>query len=149
MPARAKVVYLIGSLRNERIPGFASELEMATGYEVFADWHAPGPQADDFLQSYVAKRRPDAGIRAALDTYAAKHIFAFDKSHIDRADAAVMLMPAGKSGHIELGYVLGQGKPGFILFDEEPERLDIMLQFATGLAFTMGELVTMLKRAVG
>lgn len=144
-----KVVYLIGSLRNERIPDFATELEALTGYEVFADWFTPGPQADDYLQAYIAKRRTTAGIRAALDSYAARHVFEFDKEHLDRADAAVLLMPAGKSGHLELGYTIGRGKPGFILFDEEPERVDIMLQFATGITFSREELVRLLKRAVG
>ena len=39
-------------------------------------------------------------------------------------------MPAGKSGHIEFGYLVGQGKPGFVLFDAVPERYDVMYQFA-------------------
>ena len=46
-----------------------------------------------------------------------------------------MIMPAGKSGHLELGYTIGKGKPGFILFDEEPERFDVMTQFATKIFF--------------
>jgi nucleoside 2-deoxyribosyltransferase len=144
-----KCIYLIGSLRNPRIPEIANALEKATGYEVFADWFTPGPEADDFLRDYVKARNPEGGVRAALQTYAAKHVFEFDKSHIDRSDAAVLVMPAGKSGHLELGYVIGQGKPGFVLFDAEPERLDIMYQFATGLAMSIEELVPMLTRAVG
>lgn len=144
-----KAVYLIGSLRNALVPRFAQDLEDATGYEVFADWFTPGPEADDHWREYIAERWPDGGLRKALDSYGAKHIFSFDKEHIDRADAAVLLMPAGKSGHLELGYTIGTGKPGFIVFDGEPERYDVMLQFATGIAFDMGELVPMLKRAVG
>ncbi len=143
-----KCIYLIGSLRNPRIPEIANALEKATGYEVFADWFTPGPEADDFLRDYVKARNPEGGVRAALQTYAAKHVFEFDKSHIDRSDAAVLIMPAGKSGHLELGYVIGRGKPGFVLFDAEPERLDIMYQFATGLAMSIEELVPMLKAEV-
>jgi nucleoside 2-deoxyribosyltransferase len=44
-------------------------------------------------------------------------------------------MPAGKSGHLELGYVSGKGKPTYVLFDHEPERWDVMYQFATGGVF--------------
>jgi hypothetical protein len=41
--------------------------------------------------------------------------------------------PAGKSGHLELGYAIGAGKPGFILLEGEPDRFDVMLNFATGV----------------
>lgn len=146
---RTPVLYLIGSLRNQLVPAMAKLLEERTGYEVFADWFTPGPAADDYWRDYVKERWPEGGIRKALSGHAARHIFEFDRSHIDRADAAVMLMPAGKSGHLELGYCIGQGKPGFILFDAEPERFDVMLNFATGLAFTVDELVPMLKRSLG
>jgi hypothetical protein len=57
-------------------------------------------------------------------------------------------MPAGKSGHLELGYMLGQGKRGYVLFDKEPERWDIMYQFATDDFFCKEELVAELKNAV-
>ena len=64
-----------------------------------------------------------------MNGYAGQHIYEFDKFHIDRADIGVMIMPAGKSGHLELGYVIGQGKPCFMLFEKEPERWDVMAIF--------------------
>ena len=54
-------------------------------------------------------------------------------------------MPAGRSGHLELGYIIGLGKRGYILFDVEPERYDVMYQFAQGVAFSLDELCKMLK----
>ncbi len=143
-----KCIYLIGSLRNPRIPEIANALEKATGYEVFADWYSAGPDADDFLRDYAKSRNPEAGVKAALQTYSARQVFEFDKRHIDRSDAAVLVMPCGRSGHLELGYVC-RDKPGFVLFDGEPERIDVMYQFATGLAMSIEELVPMLTRAVG
>jgi nucleoside 2-deoxyribosyltransferase len=57
-------------------------------------------------------------------------------------------MPAGKSAHLELGYIIGQGKPGYILFDKMPERLDVMHVFANGVFFDVEELgQTLLKDA--
>lgn len=79
-----------------------------------------------------------------MNGYAAKHIFEFDKSHLDRCDIAVMFMPAGKSGHLELGYAIGQGKPGFILFDKEPKRWDIMLRFASEIFLSESDLFKVL-----
>lgn len=122
-----KSFYVIGSLRNPDIPQFANDLQNL-GYEAFADWYSPGPEADDFWQKYARARGLSYG--QALKEPAATHVFEFDHFHLNRCDAAVMLMPAGKSCHLELGYSIGQGKPGFIIFDKEPERWDVMVQFA-------------------
>ncbi len=137
-----KSIYLIGSLRNEKIPLIANEIESRTGYNVFDDWFSPGPEADDWWRKWAKAR--NMSYEDALNSYAARHVFEFDKYHIDQCDIAVLAMPAGRSGHLELGYILGTGKPGFILFDGEPERWDIMTQFATGVAFDMDQLVKQL-----
>jgi hypothetical protein len=142
---KAKSIYIIGSLRNPAIVSFANELQ-EQGFEAFSDWFSCGPDADDFLRDYSKAR--GRNYKQTLQSYAARHIFAFDKSHIDRCDAAVMVMPAGKSGHLELGYVIGKGKPGFILFDEEPERVEVMHQFATDIFFNKEELFKTLKSLV-
>ena len=125
-----KVVYLIGSLRNPEINRLAAKIR-ELGFEVFDDWTAAGPTADDTWRDYEKQRGHT--YTQALQGYAAKHVFAFDKFHLDRADLAVLAMPAGKSGHLELGYILGKGKPGYVLLDQEPERFDVMYQFATGV----------------
>ena len=138
------MIYVIGSLRSPQIPHIGNKLRDA-GYEVFDDWFSAGEEADDKLWAYEQLRGHN--YREALQGYAAKHIFEFDKTHIDRCEAAVLVMKAGRSAHLELGYVLGQGKPGFILFDEEPPRIDLMYQFATGIAYNVEELVMMLDRA--
>lgn len=137
-------IYLIGSLRNQNVPVFAKELREILGVEVFDDWFSPGPQADDFWRDYEKLR--GSSYKQALSNWAGKHIFEFDKFHIDRLSTGVMYMPAGKSGHLELGYMLGQGKKAYILFDQEPERWDVMYQFATGIYFDKVELIAELKR---
>lgn len=121
-------LYLIGSLRNERIPEVANRLR-ESGLDVFDDWMAAGPEADDFWKKYEVGRGHD--YQRALQGYAAKHVFEFDKYHLDRCDSACLVLPAGKSGHLELGYVAGSGKPTFILLDEQDVRFDVMYQFAT------------------
>ncbi len=135
-------IYLIGSLRNEKIPSIANAIEDATGFEVFDDWFSPGPEADDYWRKWAQVR--NMAYEEALNSYAAKHVFEFDKGHLDRCDVAVLAMPAGRSGHLELGYVIGKGKPGFILFDGEPDRWDVMTQFATGVAFDIDQLTAQL-----
>lgn len=138
-----KSVYIIGALKNWNVVKLANELT-AQGFEAFADWITPGPDADSFLLKYAKMR--GWNYKQALESRAARHVFQFDVQNINRCDAAVMLAPAGKSGHIELGYVIGQGKPGFILFEKEPQRFDIMLQFASGIFFSKNELFKALKK---
>jgi hypothetical protein len=120
-----KSIYLIGSLRNPEIPKIGGRLR-EFGFDVFDDWFAAGEIADDRWKDYeVARGR---SYKEALDGYAARHVFEFDLFHLNRCDAALLVLPAGKSGHLELGYVIGSGKPGFILPDN-PDRWDCMYQF--------------------
>src|SRR6266498_290486 len=114
------MIYLIGSLRNRSVAEIANKIQLATGEEIFADWMTPGPRADDYLRDYIRQR--GGGYREALNSYAAKHIFEFDKTHLDRCTKAILAMPAGRSAFSELGYVVGSGKPGFVLMDKEPKR---------------------------
>jgi len=50
------------------------------------------------------------------------------------------VLPAGKSGHLELGFLRGKGKPCYILFPEDPERWDVMYNFAREVFFTKEKL---------
>jgi len=136
------IIYLIGSLRNPEVPLYAKALREA-GHEVFDDWFAAGPEADDYWRDYEIQR--GHSFIQALDGYAANHVFEFDKHHINRADAAVLVLPAGKSGHLELGYAIGLGKLGYILLDNNPERYDVMYRFATKVVPSIEELIQCLQ----
>ena len=136
-------VYLGGSLKNQTgVPAVARQLREA-GHEVFDEWITPGPDADDHLWAYGKARGLNA--KQTLETYAARHIFEFDKHHLDRSDAIVLVMPAGKSAFLELGYMLGKGKPGIILMEQDPERIDVMFQFAD-IATSVAEVIDILRR---
>lgn len=145
MQDKQKSVYLIGSLANSNIPHLGNEIRKL-GFEVFDQWWSPGPLADSYLSHYAKIR--GMTFKETLNDYAAKHIFEFDKFHLDRCDIAVLAMPAGKSGHLELGFFIGRGKPGYILFDKEPNKIDIMLQFATEIFFKHEDLFAELKQLI-
>lgn len=123
----------------------AKDIRTNTPWEVFDDWHAAGPQADDYWRDYEKAR--GHGQAEALKGWAAQHVFEFDKYHLDRSAGAVLLWPAGKSCHLEFGYIIGQGKPGWILLDGEPERYDVMLNFASGVFNSRHDLYQALKEA--
>jgi len=145
-PKKIKSLYVIGSLRNAAIPEFANQIQ-ELGIEGFADWFAPGRHADDEWKKYSKQRGLTYG--QALKSYAAKHIFEFDKFHLERCDGAVLLMPGGKSACLELGWSLRSGKPGWIVYEEEPDvRWDVMFQFATEIFFSRKEFLEHLKQFI-
>ena len=49
------MIYLIGSLRHPRVRQVAEALR-AHRLDVFDDWHAAGPEADDIWQQYEMAR---------------------------------------------------------------------------------------------
>jgi hypothetical protein len=132
-------IYLIGSLRNPIVPALGKKIREA-GHDVFDDWYGAGPEADDKWKEYETAR--GRTYKQALGGYAAKHIFAFDKHHLDRVDTGVLVLPAGRSGHLELGYLCGQvGKRTYVLFDADYDRWDVMYQFATDVFWNEDELL--------
>jgi len=132
-----KTIYLIGSLRNPKIIEIANKLRKL-GFDVFDDWMAAGPEADDYWRDYEKARGHNYA--EALKGHAARHVYNFDREHLEKADGGILALPAGKSGHLELGWLLGQGKPGYILLEGEPERFDVMYLFASGVFNTFEEL---------
>jgi hypothetical protein len=136
--------YLIGSLRNAALPLVAAELRKVV--EVFDDWYAAGPTADDAWREYEQRR--GHSYPEALQGLAAHHVFRFDHHHLQRCESAVLVLPAGKSAHLELGWMLGQGKPGWILVDT-PDRWDVMYKFATGVVGSIDDLVKVVGEWAG
>ena len=125
----SKMLYLIGSLRNERILELGNQIRKDNpDIEVFNDWYAAGPEADDYWKEYEQNR--GRSYQEALAGYAAKNVFAFDKRHLDRCTHAMLVLPAGKSGHMEIMYAAyGVGAKTAILLDPEDVRWDVMYQF--------------------
>ncbi len=128
-------LYLIGSLRHAGVRELAAELRRLE-FDVFDDWHAAGPEADDIWRDYEKQR--GRSYLEALDGYHAKHVFALDYKHLSESEVAVLALPCGKSGHLEFGWHLGHNKRGYILLEDEKTsgkeyRYDVMYQFATGI----------------
>jgi len=129
-PASVKQIYVIGSLRNPMVPEISNEIR-GFGYTVFDDWYAAGPEADDKWKEYEKAR--NRNYQEALKGHAAKNVFEFDKRNLLASDAALLVLPAGKSGHLELGWMAGKEKPTFVLLEDDSDRWDVMYQFATAV----------------
>jgi hypothetical protein len=134
-------IYLIGSLRNPEVTKIGNSIRQR-GHEVFDDWMGAGPEADDKWKEYETGR--NRTYKEALGGYAAQHVFEFDKYHLDRCDTAILVLPAGRSGHLELGYMCGQGKRTYVLFDADYDRWDVMYQFADDVFWNVEDLLEVL-----
>jgi hypothetical protein len=138
-------IYLIGSLRRPEVPLLAATLRSVfPDWTIFDDWYAAGPNADDSWRDY--ERNRGHLLPEALQGEAAQHVFHFDRKHLSESTVVVLVLPAGKSGHLELGWALGQGKYGYILLDNDPERYDVMYAFADGVYSTTTQLVDQLRK---
>lgn len=59
--------------------------------------------------------------------------FKEDKTFIDWADVLIMIMPCGRSSHLEAGYAVGKGKKMYIIGGFEKGEFDVMYGFANGM----------------
>lgn len=127
----APKLYIIGALKNLSIMELGKEIR-GLGYDVFDDWISPGPEADEHWQSYEDTR--GRSYLEAIYGHHADTVFQYDFKHLNEADTVVLVLPSGKSAHLEFGWAIGQGKKGYVLFDDgEPTRYDIMYRFADGI----------------
>ena len=137
------MIYLFGSLSNPNIITLTKRLR-DEGLTVFSEWHSSGPEADMHWKNYF--KELGYSYKEALNSDFVNTAFNFDLDHMKQADIGVLVMPAGRSGHLEIGWMLGQGKKGYILFpDGEPERPDLMAKLATDVFFSTEELINVLN----
>ena len=132
-----KSIYLIGSMRNPLVVEVAAALR-DIGFDVFDDWHAAGPTAEDEWRKYENQR--GRSYVEALDGYAACHTYEYNMRHLKRCDMGVLVMPSGRLAHLEFGYMIGLGKKCYVLFDQPPEGYGLMYKMASGGFFSFTDL---------
>lgn len=71
--------------------------------------------------------------------------FRHDWSALFNAQQCMLVMPCGRSAHLEMGYAIGKGKPSVILLDAESEA-ELMWKMADLVTVSLDEAVEFLKR---
>lgn len=152
-------LYVASSWRNDHQQDVVALLR-AVGHEVYDFMHPPGGDHLGFSWSEI-----DTGWRYwTVDQYLAgiahpTAVAGFDSDFgaMHWADAGVLVLPCGRSAHLEAGYFVGAGKPLVILLDPgefsrgratgnvNPE---LMYRMATVICRTPAELVGSLPAAV-
>lgn len=99
----------------------------AAGHEVY-DFRNPGPGKHGFSWSEIDEDWPEWSPEQyvnGLSHERAEEGFDLDMDGLNWSDATVLVLPCGRSAHLEAGYAAGQGKPVIILLDPtfEPELM--------------------------
>lgn len=86
--------------------------------------------AEEYLQM-IAHPRAEEGFRS-------------DRRGMELADTMVMVLPCGKSAHLEIGWAMGRGLDTAILL-EDPVEPELMYKFAKFITPSMHELLIWLN----
>lgn len=144
-------IYLASSWRNAHQPEVLSRLR-AAGHEVY-DFRNPwaglpkfggrgigtGFQWSDVDSGWQEWSRDE--YRTALTHPIALDGYQSDFDAMQWADTGVLLLPSGRSAHLEAGYFVGADKPLHILMLERQEP-ELMYRMANSIALSIDELLT-------
>ena len=122
---KKRKVYVASSWRNNIQPDVVKRLR-ELGHEVY-DFKNPRPGDDGFHWSEVDpnwENWTNEEYVNALKHPIAEAGFKSDFDAMKWADTFVLVLPCGRSAHLELGWAAGQGKETFVLLQEmEPELM--------------------------
>lgn len=137
-------LYVASSWRNPHQPGVVEALR-ESGHDVY-DFRNPAPGNNGFAWSDI---EPDwqewdaVRFRDALEHRIAERGFELDWNAMNWADGCVLVLPSGRSAHIEAGWFVGAGRPLFILLlgENEPE---LMYKMSTEICLGVDQLLVAL-----
>lgn len=140
-----KRIYLASSWRNPYQPEAVVALQQA-GHQVY-DFRHPQDKEHGFRWSDLDERweswSADA-YRTALAGPVAQQGFASDFDAMKWADVGILLLPCGRSAHLELGWMAGAGKQT-IIWTRDGEEPELMALLATTICVNFSEVLEALN----
>lgn len=137
-------IYVASSWRHSLQPQVVAELR-ETGAEVY-DFRNPGPGKKGFAWSEIDpdwKKWNAETFRERLGSPIAQQGFANDMDALSACDVCVLVMPCGRSAHLELGWAAGAGKTSIVLLNEaEPELMYLMADY---LCVNLGQVISVVS----
>jgi hypothetical protein len=128
-------IYVASSWRNPIQPEIVQVLRDA-GHDVY-DFRNPVPGDKGFAWSEVNPNwktwTPD---EFAAELYsghpAIERAYGLDKAALDQCDTCVLVLPCGRSAHLEAGYAAGKGKRTVVFL--HPDKFEPELMYLLGYA---------------
>jgi nucleoside 2-deoxyribosyltransferase len=141
-------IYVASSWRNPIQQDIVKALRQA-GYKVY-DFKHPAPGNKGFGWSEVNPNwlewSPEQFIADLYSGHPAiTRGFAYDKGALDSSDICVLVLPCGRSAHLEAGYAIGRGKR--VIFYLHPQNFEpeLMYLLGEGCITTIPELIRSLE----
>jgi len=132
-------IYAASSWRNEYQPQVVRELREAN-FEVY-----------DFREKRGPVWREGRGwgasdFRSGLLTEEATQKFWLDMDALESSDAGILVLPSGRSAHLEAGWLIGARKPLVIYIPPEVTiEQELMYRTATAVCGTISEVIKILN----
>jgi len=128
-------IYIASSWKNQKLVLALAEKLESEGFEVDAFCRATDKRYSfhwsEFVDDEIELLKYDAF--SFINDPKVQRAFREDKKWLDWADTVVMLLPCGKSSHLEAGYAKGCGKYLYIYGYFPKGEFDVMYGFADGL----------------
>lgn len=142
-------IYAASSWRNPKQPEVVAALRL-DGHEVY-DFRAPFNGVPGFSWSEIDpnwQKWTAAEYRQHLTTNPiAARGFVSDLRGMQWADTCVLVLPCGRSAHLEAGWFTGQGKRCIIL-TQDGEEPELMALLATDICVSIDEVLQTLQPKV-
>lgn len=135
-------IYVASSWRNEERQQATVRALREDGHEVY-DFRNPEPGDKGFSWRQIdpdrAWLKDPARFRAGLEHPIAQHGFALDMGALAQCDVCVLVLPCGRSAHLELGWAAGAGKRTYVLLDELVSEPELMYLACSGICVSLDE----------
>ena len=141
-------IYLASSWRNEKQPRILSALREA-GYIVY-DFKNPAPDNHGFHWSDIDPNWKQWGpveLSNGLKNPIAIEGYQADITALVYSECCVLLLPCGRSAHLELGYAIRYGRPGIVYMESGEPKIEpeLMYKMARSIVTNPKELICVLK----
>ena len=135
-------IYLATSWRNERYYNVKATIESAVTDAQVYDFRKDGFRWKD---SGLIDQSDTEQYMRSLYTTVAESGFNRDMYNLDTADACVLLLPCGKSAHLEAGYAAGKGIPVAVLLSRDEFQPELMYKMSDLITFDLVKVCEWLK----
>ena len=146
-------IYVASSWRNEAKQQAAVLALREAGHEVY-DFRHPAPGNEGFGWRFCspdpeALKDPRRFRDEVLPHPSCKAGFDFDMNALRSADATVLVLPCGRSAHLELGWATGAGQKTIVLFDDPMSEPELMYLACSKLCVSIAEVIEALGVSTG
>ncbi len=136
-------IYVASSWRNTIQPSVVGTLR-EDGHEVY-DFRNPAPGNKGFAWSEIDREwlgwKPEVFAELLHTHPVAAAGFALDKEALDWCDTCILVLPSGRSAHLEAGYTAGQGKDTYILLHEDKFEPELMYLLGDGCSTELADII--------